>query len=141
MKGFVWYLVAAVVFAFTVTAIKSKKVSKTRSEIKTSPKLTAIYDYIFANGKPSRIAITQSNEIFFGPIGTEFKQVPGNMIPNMGSNDRLALGYELTNRSGYSYRLCNGAGHQNGMGDTGNDYIDRNVEFLLLGNIANDQGW
>lgn len=135
------FIIAVVVFAIVVTAIKSKKVSNVRSEISTSPKLTAIYEYIFANGKPSRIAITRSNEIFFGPIGTEFKQVPGEMIPNMGSNDRLALGYELKKRTGYSHALCNGAGHQNNVGDTGNDYIDRNVEFLLLGNTANGQGW
>lgn len=141
MSPILWFFIAVVVFAVGVTALRSKQVSKARAEIKTSPKLTAIYDYIFANGKPSRIAITRSNEIFFGPVGTEFKQVPGTMIPNMGSDDRLALGYELSSRSGYSYRLCNGAGHQNNVGDTGNDYVDRNVEFLLIGNVANDQGW
>lgn len=141
MNPILLFMIAVVVFAVIVTAIKSKNVSNTRSKIKASPKLQTIYEYIFANGKPARIAITRSNEIFFGPIATEYKQVPGDMIPSMGSNDRLALGYELQRKCGYAHRLCNGAGHQNNVGDTGNNYIDRNVEFLLMGNTAGGESW
>lgn len=136
-----WFLIAAVIFAVVVTALKSKKISGTRSKIKSSPKLQAIYDYIFKEEKPGRIAITRSNEIFYGPVGTEYRKVPGEMIPAMSENDRLALGYELQAKCGYAHMLCNGAGHQHNVGDTGNDYIDKNVVFLLKGSTATGENW
>lgn len=136
-----WFFIAAVIFAIVVTALKSRKVSNTRSVIKSSPKLQAIYDYIFQEEKPGRIAITRSNEIFFGPVGTQYIKVPGDMVPAMNENDRLALGYELQAKCGYGHMLCNGAGHQHNVGDTGNNYIDNNVEFLLIGSNASAAGW
>lgn len=139
-------LIAIVLCSVIAGALHVMKQKKAKSTIAASPKLKEIEDAIFANGNhPKRIAITYSSEIFFGPIGTvgtEYQQIPADIIPPMDNAAREALGDLLAKKYGYSFHLCN-TGNKSGYGaqpaDTGNNYIDMNCYVLLISTGSNAQ--
>lgn len=139
------FIIAAVVFAVIVSAIKVKRQLKAKDEIKKSPKFQAITNYIFKDNRhPSRIIITFGSEIFFGPIEGRFLQVPAELVPSMSEVERCGLGGAMETEFGYSYTRCN-TGLKSGVcaapADTGNEYIDQHADILLISRGSNGGRW
>ena len=139
------FFIAVIVIAVIVATIKTKSQLQSMKQIQSSPKFKAIADFIFENGRrPSRIVITFSNEVFFGPVEGRFVQVPGHLVPSMSDTERHALGGAFEKQYAYSYRLCN-SGLKSGFGaapaDTGVDYIDHHADCLLIGSGGTGNSW
>ncbi len=144
------FIVIVVVISAIPAVIKYKKIRAAHNTIANSPKTKAICDVLFADGAhPSRIAITWNNEIFYGPQQNgQFMQIPGNMIPEMNENSRIALGDVLAKHD-YRSQLCNGdpkshtgsSMYANNHGDTGNPYIDSHVHLFLYSTSSTGGSW
>lgn len=145
MGPIILFFLAVIVIAVVVAALKTKKAVKAKGDILNSPRFKAIADHIFEGGRrPSRIVITFSSEIFYGPVEGKFLQVPGNLVPAMDDAQRHGLGGALETKYGYSYGRCN-SGLKSGFGaspaDTGNEYIDSHADVLLISAGSNVAGW
>lgn len=148
MEGFFTF-VAIVVVVFIVVAVVGsasiiKRQTKAIGKIQDSPKFKAIAEHIFCDGRrPSRIAITYANEIFYGPIEGQFLQVPGTLVPSMSDSERTALGGAFESVYGYSYHPCNrrSSGFGSAPADTGNQYIDTHAECLLISKGSTAGNW
>lgn len=145
MGPIILFLLFVIVVSGVAGVRKFKKISKTQGDILNSPRFKAIADHIFEGGRhPSRIVITFSSEIFYGPVEGKFLQVPGNLVPAMDADQRHSLGGALQTEYGYSFGLCN-SGQKSGFGaspaDTGNEYIDSHADVLLISAGSNVAGW
>ncbi len=135
-------LISAAMFAGLVFCIvmffKSLKKSNQQSDMMLkSNTFEQISNYIFSDGRPAQIIITLNNEIFFGPIAGQFKQVPGNMIPPMDHLERYSLGEAFAQKHNYSSNICFGPQGQNlGTCQTGNRYLDTNADIVVTGSAA-----
>jgi hypothetical protein len=135
-------LLSAAMFAGLVFCIvmffKSLKLTKQQTNsMLSSNAFNEISNYIFSNGRPAQIIITLNNEIFYGPIAGQFKQVPGNMIPPMDHLQRYSLGDAFAQKYNYTSNICFGPQGQNlGTCQTGNGYLDSNADIVVSGSVA-----
>ena len=119
--------------------IAKRRLAKKKGEkFKDSKTLQSILDYIFRNGPPSMIILTNRNEVFFGPNkDMTYDRVPAEMVPAMDYNDQWALGYELAKRTGYL--ICNRS--EKTLRTTGDAYIDSGAVVQLITQGGSQAQW
>lgn len=122
-------MVVLVVLWLALELFKRKYAAVKGKKFKDSATLQKIQALMFSNGAPAQINLTNRNEIFYGPFGSQgFSQVPPEMVPQMSYDDQYALGRELAGRTGY---LMYNRSDRN-LKTTGDAYIDGALTMQLV---------